>query len=371
MADELKVVAAGGRVVSVDALRGFDMFWIIGGDELLPRLDDVFHHPVTGVIKEQLVHVTWEGFRFEDLIFPLFLFIIGLVMPYSISRRLERGEGRGLVMRHIVIRGLVLILLGLIYNGLLDFDFEKMRWVGVLQRIGLCYLIAGVIVMYTGWRGQAAFCVAFLVMYWAVMTFVPVPEFGAGVMTAEGCLSSYVDQLVIPGSLYYGFGDNEGALSTFPAVSTVLLGVLAGHWLRREKSGYLKAAGLAAAGLVCLAAGYAWSMQFPIIKNVWTSTFVLVAGGWSLLLLAAFYLVIDIWGFKRWAFFFIVIGMNPITIYMAQRIVNFEEISHFLFSGAIGLAPLAWQALLLMAAVLLIKWLFLLFLHRRRVFLRV
>jgi predicted acyltransferase len=355
-------------------------------------LDGIWGTKLTGVIEGQLHHVKWEGFQFEDLIFPLFLFIIGVVLPYSISRRLERGDSRARVFAHIVVRSAMLIFLGILYNGLLDLNFEKMRWVGVLQRMGLCYFFAAVIVMCTRWRAQAIICGGILVLYWAAMMFVPVPGHGAGVLTPEGCLSSYIDQIILPGGLCYGYGDNEGVISTFPAVCTALLGVLAGHWLRSNASGYKKTAGLAIAGVICLAVGYAWSRQFysvenatenamwlrrylwglhfPIIKNVWTSTFVLVAGGWSLLLLALFYLVIDVWGWKKWAFFFIVIGMNPITIYFGQRVIPFGEISGFFVNG-LASASGVYRVLIITAAVVAVKWLFLLFLYRRKIFLKV
>lgn len=368
--DQLKQDAAGGRIVSVDALRGFDMFWIIGGFELFRSFDGIFHTPLTAAIEKQLHHVPWEGFQFEDLIFPLFLFIIGVVLPFSVSRRIERGDSKPKLFAHIFTRSFMLIFLGLLFNGLLDFNFENMRWVGVLQRLGQCYFLAAVIVMFTGWRVQAIICGAILALYWMALTFIPVPEFGAGVMTPEGCLSSYIDQLVVPGKLYYGFGDNEGFLSTFPAVSTVLLGTLSGHWLRSEKTGYQKTAVLAVAGVACLVAGYLWGMSFPIIKNIWTSTFVLVAGGWSLLLLALFYLVIDVWAFRKWAFFFIVIGMNPITIYFGQQVIPFEAISGFFTNGLAELSG-AYKIFIIALSVVMVKWLFLLFLYRRKIFLKV
>jgi len=358
------------RVVSIDALRGFDMFWIIGGGEVFTSLTETWKHPAAQTIQRQLSHVTWEGFHFEDLIFPLFVFIVGAVLPFSVSRRLERGQSLAGVYLHIVKRTIVLILLGLVFNGLLHFNWPQMRWPGVLQRIGLCYFFAAMLVIHTKWRTQAIVAAAILLLYWAVMTLVPVPGYGRGVLTAEGCLSSYIDQQLIPGKLYYIHGDNEGLISTLPAICTALLGVLAGHWLRSNRSGGYKAAGLTIAGLLCLVVGYVWGLFFPIIKIIWTSSYVLYAGGWSLLLLALFYWMIDVKGYKKWSIFFIVIGMNPITIYFLQSFVGFDEIAEFFLVGISQHAGL-FKPLVLAIGALMVKWLLLWFLYRRRIFFRI
>ena len=358
------------RIISIDALRGFDMFWIIGGGAALSSLARVWEHPVTEIIHEQLEHVEWQGFHFEDLIFPLFLFIVGVVLPFSISRRRQRGQSPTAIYLHILKRGVLLILLGLIYNDLLRFEWSQMRWPGVLQRIGLCYFFAAILVVHTTWRTQAIVAAVVLILYWVVMALIPVPGFGAGVMTAEGCLSSYIDQQLIPGKLYYGYGDNEGLISTFPAICTVLLGVLAGHWLGSGRPGARKAAGLAVAGLACVATGCLWGLVFPIIKIIWTSSYVLYSGGLCLMLLALFYWIIDVKGYRKWALFFVVIGVNPITIYFLQRFVNFGGIAEFLLSG---LAEHAGRVapLILAVGALAVKWLFLWFLYRHRIFFKV
>jgi predicted acyltransferase len=358
------------RLLSIDALRGFDMFWIIGGGTVLSSLADAWPHPVTETIRTQLEHVKWQGFRFEDLIFPLFLFIMGVVLPFSMSRRRERGQSSIAIHLHIVKRSVVLVLLGLIFNNLLRFEWSQMRWPGVLQRIGLCYFLAAIVVAHTKWRTQAIIVGAVLILYWAVTVLIPVPGFGAGVVTPEGCLSSYIDQQLIPGRLYYGHGDNEGLISTFPAVCTVLLGALAGHWLRTDRPGTRKAAGLAIAGLVCVAAGYLWGFAFPIIKIIWTSSYTLFSGGLCLILLALFYWVIDVKRFRKWTYFFVVIGVNPITIYFLQRFVGFGDISAFFLTGvARNAGPVA--PLILPLGVLAFKWLFLWFLYRHKILFKV
>ena len=347
------------------------MFWIISGGTLFQSLHKVADNPVTQTINRQLIHVAWEGFRFEDLIFPLFLFIVGLVLPFAITRRIEQGASRKGVWLHIFKRSAVLILLGLVFNGLLRFDISQMRWSGVLQRIGVCYFFAAIIVLNTNWRMQAVITAVILLGYWAVTALVPVPGYGAGVYSAEGCLAGYIDRLIIPGKLCcYKYGDNEGLLSTIPAVGSVLLGALAGHWLRWNKPGVRKSVVLMAAGGLSLVAGYAWGEVFPVIKNIWTSSYVLVAGGWSLLLLAVFYWLIDVRGYKKWAFFFIVIGANPITIYFAQRFVGFAAIGNFFVHGA-AIHTGAFEPTITAGSELMVKWLFLLFLYRHRIFFKV
>lgn len=358
------------RIVSIDALRGFDMFWIIGGGAVLANLVEAWKNPVTKTIQTQLRHVEWQGFHFEDLIFPLFLFIMGAVLPFSISRRRERGQNLPVLYLHIIKRSFVLILLGLIYNNLQNFEFSEMRWLGVLQRIGLCYFFAAIIVLNTKWRTQAIFIAVVLVLYWLAAALIPVPGFGAGVMTPEGCLSSYIDQQLIPGKLYYGYGDNEGLISTLPAICTVLMGALAGHWLRCDRTGSRKAAGLAIAGLACVVVGYLWGFVFPIIKIIWTSSYTLFSGGLCLMLLALFYWIIDVKGYRKWAFFFIVIGVNPITIYFLQRFVDFSGIAEFFLYGLVTHAGQA-APLIIPLGILTIKWLLLLFLYRHKIFFKV
>jgi predicted acyltransferase len=358
------------RVLSIDALRGFDMFWIIGGGTLFESLVEVWDHPITRTIQTQLTHVEWEGFRFEDLIFPTFIFVVGAVLPFSISRRLEQGHSPAGILLRIIQRTAVLLLLGLILNGLLRFDWATMRWPGVLQRIALCYFFVALFVLYTNWRVQAAAVPVILLLYWAVTMLVPVPGHACGDLTMQGCLSSYIDQHLIPGSLYYKYGDNEGIISTLPAVATALLGVLAGHWLRTERTGSRKAAGLALAGVACVAVGHLWSFLFPIIKILWTSSYVLFAGGWSLLLLALFYWVIDVKGYRRWSFFFVVIGMNAITIYFLQNVIDFQRIAAFFLHGLADHVGL-YQPLLLLSGALAARWLFLWFLYRHKIFFRV
>jgi predicted acyltransferase len=364
---------ATGRLVSIDALRGFDMFWIVGGATVVKAWAHWAGWPPPDRVEEQLEHVPWEGFRFYDLIFPLFLFLVGVVIPFSQARQRARGDTSAQMHLRILRRTALLFALGLLANNVLQFEWSNLRVAGVLQRIAVCYGCAALIVLHTGVRGQAVVTVALLLGYWALLALVPAPGGVAGDYSMEGNLAGYVDRHYLPGKImkpYYGYGDNEGLLSTIPAVATALLGALAGQWLRAGRPAGVRLLGLVLAGVACLALGTAWGTVFPVIKNLWTSSFVLVAGGWSLLLLALFHGVIDVLGFRGWAFFFTVIGANAITIYVVPRFLDFPKVAKFFFGGAIRHCG-SFEPVALPLAVLLVEWLFLWFLYRKGWFLRV
>jgi predicted acyltransferase len=369
MAHELTATPKG-RIVSIDALRGFDMLWITGGDAVLLALCNLIGGRFAETMQTQFEHCSWNGFRFYDLIFPLFLFIVGVSMVFSLYKRKERGEDKKKLLLHVMQRTVTLIILGFIYNGILRLDFSDFRYAGVLQRIALCYFFTSIIILNTSIRGQAITAGAILILYWAAMMLIPVPGFGAGVLTPEGNLSAWLDQKLLPGSFCcYNFGDNEGLLSTFPAIATCLLGVFAGHWLRSNQPDNKKVLGLVGGGVACLILGQLWGLVFPINKLIWTSSYVLYAGGWSMLLLALFYFIIDVKGYKSWAFFFVVIGLNPITIYIVQSQFDFAVIANIFVRGFIDhmgiIKPLFWASCLLA-----VRWLFLYFLHRQKIYLK-
>jgi predicted acyltransferase len=363
------------RLVSIDALRGFDMFWIMGGDALARALCRWWGTPQAAAIGEQFEHVEWEGFRFYDLIFPLFLFVVGAVIPFSLKKYQTGEHPRKYALIRTARRVALLLALAFIYNGVLKWDFANLRYVGVLQRIAICYGIAAVIYMFIKTRGQAILVLTILLGYWALLGLIPAPETGVrGDYSKETNLAGWVDRQVLPGRImksYYGYGDNEGLLSTIPAVATTLLGVLAGEWLLSSRRSGVKAVGLLAAGAVAVAAGYGWDQVFPIIKNLWTSSFVLVAGGFSLMLLGLFYLVIDVWKLRRWSFFFVVIGMNAITIYMAGAIIPFATIRDVFLGGTLKLLSDPVVPIVAATGTLVVKWLFLYHLYRTKTFLRV
>ena len=320
--------AASSRLQSLDALRGFDMCWILGMGGTLKALLDRFapESAFTGALKTQLEHAAWDGFRFYDLIFPLFLFIAGVSMAIALPRRLER-EGHAGAVKHLLIRALLLFLLGVFFSGGLRDGWEKIRWLGVLQRIGIASAAAGLLSLWLGWRGLAAAVVSLLAGYCLLLGLVPVPGFGAGDFAEGHNLTNYLDSLWLPGRKYDGDHDPEGILSTFPAIATALLGILAGKWLTGPQTSARKVLGLGLAGILLIALGWAWHPFFPVIKKIWSSSFVLVAGGWSLVLLALFYAVVDVKGFRTWTTPFIWVGANPITLYVCSGLGFFRTIT--------------------------------------------
>jgi predicted acyltransferase len=363
-ADTKPAAPSGARLLSIDALRGFDMFWIIGGGKLIASLAKVSPNRLTLTLQNQLRHVRWEGFHFEDLIYPLFLFIIGIVLPFSLDRRRQQGQTHLQLYRHYLTRSLLLIILGNISGGLLSFNHWPFLG-GVLAHIGLCYFFAALVNMHTDWRTRTGVVAGYLVLYWLASICIPVPGYGPGDFTEQGCLASFIDRQFISGRLW-----NEGPASVPSGICIILWGSLVGHWLRSTRSGNQKAAGLAMLGLTCVLLAWLWSYSFPIIKRiVWSSSYVTFACGWSLLLVALFYWVIDVKGYRRWAFPFVVIGMNAITIYLLADIVNFDHIAKLLVQGIENYAgPL--RPMILPLGVVGVEWLLLWFLCRHKIFFR-
>lgn len=359
------------RLMSVDALRGFDMFWIVGADELVDGVRQASDNGFWQGVARQLEHCAWAGFHFEDLIFPLFVFIVGVSLVFSLTRLMVE-EGRDAAVKRIIRRALFLYLLGIFYYGGLGTPLHEIRLLGVLQRIALAYAFAGLIFCFFKLRGQIAWCAGLLVGYWALMTFVPVPGGGAGDFAEGHNLANWFDRHYLPLRKWDGDHDPEGILSTFPAIASCLLGVLAGQWLRDAKRGVSAKAGcLAAAGLAMVLLGWLWNFQFPVIKKIWTSSFVLVAGGYSCLLLAAFHQVIEAWHWRKWAQPFVWIGMNPITIYMIYALVDIGAIDRRLIGGPWRQLYLGrFSALAGAAAGMAITFGIAHFLYRRKIFLR-
>lgn len=371
MVNETNTPKKSTRIASIDALRGFDMFWIIGGDSMFIALFTLIGTPFFQKLGLQLEHCDWQGFRFYDLIFPLFLFITGLSMPFSITRRLERGDSKKAIYQHIIVRTVLLFILGLVYNGLFDLDFIHQRYPGVLQRIAICYLFASIIIMNNKVKGIAIWSAALLLIYWLILLLIPSPGFNAYNLTKEGNLAGYIDRLLIPGSFCcYPQGDNEGILSTIPAICNVLFGYMAGMWLKSENKNNRKVVMLLISGIASLAIGWLWGLIFPVIKILWTSSYVLISVGWSLILISLFYWIIDIKGYKKWAFPFIIIGLNPITIYVIQGIFDFGVIANIFIHGFINKLG-NFNMLFAALCIFTVKWLFLYFLYQKKIFLKV
>lgn len=366
-------VAISQRLHSLDALRGLDMLMIIGLDRFFHRLAAANDSRFWDAVADQFTHPAWNGFHLYDLIFPLFLFIAGVATPYSINSRLSKGKTRQEVLYHVVKRGLILVLFGIIYNNGLEIQpLSELRYASVLGRIGLAYMFANIIYLYTKKSGQIVWFCILLIGYWLLLKFTSAPGFPAGDLTMEGNFASYVDRLILPGTLYEGIHDPEGILSTVPAIATGLLGILTGSFLR--DSSFLpqkKAIWIATAGVIAIVLSQIWSIDFPINKNLWTSSFALLVGGLSLLLLAIFYYIIDVRGHQKWAFPLKVIGMNSILIYMADSFIDWNYTNKAVFGWLGQLAGSAYGPVVLAATFILVEWVFLYFLYKKRIFLRV
>ena len=344
------------------------MLWIIGADEFVASLAKISSVGAVGMLAYQFKHAEWEGFRFYDLIFPLFLFMVGISTVFSLEKVIAE-EGKKKAYLRILRRFALLAFWAFIYSG--GFQQEKISFAGVLQRIAYCYLITALLFCNLRLRGLIAVCVGILIAYWALLTFVPVPELGRPTFDMHTNWSNYLDRHYLPGEREERGWRNEGMLSTLPAVSTCLLGVFAGLFLKSATPSRKKVLWVAAAGCVLLFSVYAWGIQFTIIKRICTSSYLLVAGGYSALLLALFYLVIEIWQFRRWAMPFVWIGANALTIYLVAGLIPYHELTGRIVAGPIKdyLTPydaMAETALSIVLALILLR-----FMYRRKIFLRV
>ncbi len=361
------------RLLSLDTLRGFDMAMLVGGAGIIIALSKLTGWSWMEAVATQMHHVKWEGFRFYDLIFPLFMFISGVAIPYAINSKVEKGVAKSLLFRKIFIRLLALIGFGFLYNGLMSRGFTNFRYVSVLSQIGFGYFFAALICLYSkSIKGTLYWLLGIMGGVAILQLFVPVPGHGAGTFEPGTSINAWLDQLLIPGRLHGEVFDPEGVLCIVSAVTITLMGALAGYIIRSGKSAPAKKAlyiALAGAGAIVVA--QILSTFYPIIKAMWTVSYVLKAGGVSALLLALFYYVIDVKGSKNWTLFFRVFGMNSITIYMADRIINFHGISRFFTGWTSVHINEQWGTLFIAIGVLVIQWSLMLFLYRKKIFLRV
>ena len=405
--DERPTPPATRRLESVDALRGFDMFWIVGAGSLVGALGKMSESGVGSFLTTQLTHADWEGLRFYDLIFPLFLFIVGVSLVFSLSKEVAR-DGRPAALKRLFRRSAALFLIGIFYSGGFKNEWPDIRLLGVLQRLALGYFFGGLLFLFVReTRRLAGVGVGLLILYWGLMTFVPIRDLQleeeAMEMYSEGRtgtvaewfaaetdrvagkyekglnLANHLDFQLLPGKKWDTYWDPEGLLSTMPAIVTCLLGIFAGLILRSEGADDLaKVRRLLYWGAGCLALGYLWGLQFPIIKKIWTSSFVLAAGGWSFLLLAAFHFIIEVKGHRRWCRPFVWVGMNSITIYLANNLIGypgFQKIAERFVGGDVknffnGSVAAGMGDLLIAVVGLGLSVLFCWYLHRRRIFLR-
>jgi predicted acyltransferase len=413
--------------MSVDALRGFDMFWIIGADSLVYALNRMSQTRPTTFLADQLDHAEWEGFHFYDLIFPLFVFIVGVSLVFSLTKTIQQA-GRGEALKRIFRRSILLFAVALFYSGGFTSPWPDMRLMGVLNRIALAYFFAGLLFCFCKPRALVAICVAILAGYWALMTFTPIRDIQltksnlaklaeqAGDMKTAALfneernpsavkdspawaaaekmfyattnrvtgkfgkglnLSDHTDFQYLPGRKYDTFFDPEGYLSTIPAVATCLLGVFAGLLLRNQSlQGKQKVIWLISFGIAGVALGWLWNAQFPVIKKIWTSSYVLVAGGYSAILLGVFYQIVDVWQARAWCQPFVWMGMNSITIYLVNNMLGgFRKLAARLVGGDVrifldGHVAKGFGDIMVSIVGLLLAFWLVHFLYKRKVFLR-
>jgi predicted acyltransferase len=380
------------RVLSLDVLRGFDMFWITGGEGIVHAMAVATGWQFFRVLSTQLTHTHWEGFHFYDLIFPLFLFIMGASIPYALISKVKKGMPRTAIYKKIFTRFSVLFIFGLIYNQASVTDWAHPRVGSVLGQIAFGYLFASLIALHSPKLRSILIWLAGILAVNAMIQFlVPVPGFGRGVFTPQGSVNYYVDRLFMPGAVaHYSAPDGtvyglhqirppnafpmygvEGFVDWFSATIIALLGVTAGLILRNQKlSQYRKVGIFLVTGLGCLLSALILKRWYPIIKLLQTDTFYMYAGGFCFILLALFYLVIEVWKIQKWGFFFKVIGMNAITAYMGFQLIQVKYTSNVLVGGLAKYMG-AYGPVLISVVTAGLVWITLYMLYRNKIFLRV
>jgi predicted acyltransferase len=414
------------RLMSIDALRGFDMFWIIGADAFVYALQRMSKTPVANFLATQLEHAEWAGFHFYDLIFPLFIFVVGVSLVFSLSKKRETGRTAPLI--RIVRRSILLFLLGLFYSGGLTNPWPDIRLMGVLNRIALAYFFSAIFFTYLKPRILAAVSISLLAGYWALLTFVPIRDIqltkdalsrraesvnnfetaqllksNANFSTLKDSpawnettrmfysvdqrvtgkfdkgynLADHLDFQYLPGRKYDVFSDPEGLLSTLASIVTCLIGVFAGLLLKnRSLSDQRKIACLVAFGIIASVLGWIWHLQIPVVKKIWTPSFVLAAGGYSSLLLGLFYWIVDVRKKQKWCQPFIWIGMNSIAIYLAGNILGFRRLAARILGGDVSvflnarIAQGFGDMIISVLGLALAFWL-VYFLYKKKIFIRV
>ena len=365
------------RLESLDALRGFDMLFIMGGAAVITAMAGFFPESATWqAIAEQMTHASWDGLRHHDTIFPLFLFIAGASFPYSLEKQREKGMSHRGIVTKVVTRGFTLMALGWVCNGILKLEFAELRFWSVLARIGMAWMCGALIYMHVRSVKRILLIVlALLVCYSLVSSLVVAPDMpGANALTREGNIACYIDRTLFGAHCYRPDYDPEGLLSTIPAIGTALLGMLSGRWIKTEReglSGTHKALAMCVAGIALGFVGYLWSFWTPINKALWSSSFVCVVACYSLIMLALFYYIIDVRKWRGWDFFFVVIGMNSIAIYMLPRFVNFGFMRDRLLGGVVGLFPEVCYPVVEPVSYIITWWIFLYIMYRYRIFLKV
>lgn len=360
------------RVVSVDALRGFDMFWIMGGDIGFQSLDNIFHNRISAFIKNQFDHVEWFGFHFEDLIMPLFLFLVGLSMVYSYRKRLAAGSSEKALWIHTIKRVVILWILGMAVQGnLLTYDINHIQfYTNTLQSIASGYLIATIIILYLPVSYQVLATLALMMVYWAIAALIPVNGTTANAYTPDGNVLMYVEKAVM--GRFIGWGAYTWIISTINFGASIMVGVFAGYMMQSALYKMKKFRMFLISGILLILLGKFWDIWHPIIKHIWTSSFVLFAGGICFVLLAVFYLIIDVWGIRKGFRWMIIIGSNAIFAYVAWHLFSdsFMGMAEVFLNGLKSWIGNGYDTLKIFGGTLVL-YLILLFMYRNKIFVKV
>lgn len=375
--------------MSIDAFRGFDMMFIMGASGLLSALAwwisglDYAAFKASSVLAQQMTHVKWDGLHFMDTIFPTFIFIAGLSFPFSYAKQRARGDSMKVVHWRLVKRMLLLIALGVLYNGFLRLEFP-MRYASVLGKIGIAWFVAALCYVHFGVKARVGICVGLIFAYWLATRFILAPDAPPEVtdpFSRLGCIAGWFDRVALPGKIYGGDLDGAGPLTCVAASVSAMFGMLAGDFVRRDDlSGNRKTLGLLAGAVGLLISGLLFSLVFPVIKVIWSPSFALLCGAYSLAAFALFYWIMDVKGWRKWAFPLRVIGLNSIIIYLFQELIDVTAIVK-VFVGdhsetvAYGLRGMignpALSAVVFWSGYIAFCWLLLYFLYRKQVFLKV
>jgi predicted acyltransferase len=371
------------RLMSLDIFRGLMVAGMILVDN--PGSDEKAYWAIK--------HAEWNGWTTADFIFPAFLFLVGVSIVFSFAARLRRGESRRQILLHAFKRSLILIAVGLFVNAspIIGVDLHTWRLEGVTQRIAVCYFVAAILVLWSGFRGQLIAIAVCLVGYWALLRFAPVPGLGVPgrdipFMDPQKNIAAWLDRKLFMGHLFDGTRDPEGIISTIPAIATTLIGVLTGYWVRSTRTRGTIVVRMLVFGILGLIAGEVWNVWFPINKYIWTSSFVLFTGGFSLVFLAFLYWIVEIKRWRgAWTMPILVFGMNAIAGFVADSLVYGPGYS-FTVKGADGTA-VAWHdaaqarlmslganaanaSLIYSLGALLFCWVVLWLLWRKKIFLK-
>lgn len=366
------------RLLSLDALRGFDMIWILGAEGLFSALFVLTGWSVWQTLANQFVHSEWHGFTFYDLIFPLFIFLSGVTLGIANKSLIHLPYSQRLpVYKKAFTRVILLCLFGIVYNhgwgtGI-PIDAEKIRYASVLMRIAIAWFFCALIVWHFSFKWQVLIAFGILIFYWLWLCFIPTPDGHVGILTIDQSWNSWIDQHWLPGITYRAMAtDPEGLLSHIPAITNALLGAFAGRLLIHQAlNNFNRIKWLIIASTSCLMLGYLWAQFFPLNKVLWTSSFALVTAGWSGLLLALFYFVIDVCNWRSLGTVFAVVGANAILLYLFSSVMSWEYLKLSLFGGIINGVTPSWQPLISVCFSIAIQWLIAWYLYSKNILFKV